>query len=281
MTTLSIRSMSRAEVDLAVEWAAREGWNPGLHDAAVFHACDPDGFLIAHMGTQPVAVCSAVRYGAHFGFVGFYIVEPSWRGQGHGLALWQAAMDRLKGRVVGLDGVVAQQQNYAKSGFVLAYRQVRHAGRARAAVPDAGLRPLSQIDRAHWMAYDRACFPAPREAFIAAWVSQPGTVALACVDSTGALQGYGAIRPCRVGYKVGPLFADDAGVADRLLRGLLSAVPEGAEVFLDAPQANPAALALAQRHTMVPVFETARMYAGGQVSIALLRQFGVTSFELG
>ena len=25
-------------VTLAVEWAAREGWNPGLHDAACFWA---------------------------------------------------------------------------------------------------------------------------------------------------------------------------------------------------------------------------------------------------
>lgn len=31
--TLNIRNMTRNEVDLAIEWAAKEGWNPGIHDA--------------------------------------------------------------------------------------------------------------------------------------------------------------------------------------------------------------------------------------------------------
>ncbi|MEM9471495.1 MAG: GNAT family N-acetyltransferase, partial [Pseudomonadota bacterium] len=33
---LTIRPMSRQEADELVSWAAREGWNPGLHDADVF-----------------------------------------------------------------------------------------------------------------------------------------------------------------------------------------------------------------------------------------------------
>jgi len=35
--------MSRQELDLAVDWAAAEGWNPGLHDANCFYAIDPTG----------------------------------------------------------------------------------------------------------------------------------------------------------------------------------------------------------------------------------------------
>ena len=31
-----VRVMTRGEIDLALEWAAGEGWNPGLHDAASF-----------------------------------------------------------------------------------------------------------------------------------------------------------------------------------------------------------------------------------------------------
>lgn len=278
---LAIRSMTRQEVDIAVDWAEREGWNPGLHDAAVFHGADPDGFLIARLGDEPVAVCSAVRHGSAFGFFGFYIVAPSRRGQGHGLALWQAAMQRLKGRVVGLDGVVAQQHNYARSGFVLAYRQVRYAGRTPAGADhDAGLHPLHALPPEHWLRYDRLCFPSERRAYIEPWVRQPGTVALALMEG-GEIRGYGAIRPCRRGFKVGPLFAEDAASAERLFRGLQSAVPPGAEVFLDVPMVNRQALALAERQGMTPVFETARMYAGATPGIDTARQFGVTSFELG
>ncbi len=55
-------------------------------------------------------------------------------------------MARLGARTVGLDGVVAQQENYKKSGFVLAHRNVRHGGVARpvASDPQVRLRPVAR-----------------------------------------------------------------------------------------------------------------------------------------
>lgn len=46
MTTdnYTIRSMSRSEVDLAIAYAAAEGWNPGKYDAESFYLCDNNGF---------------------------------------------------------------------------------------------------------------------------------------------------------------------------------------------------------------------------------------------
>jgi hypothetical protein len=46
------------------------------------------------------------------------------------MRLWQAAMSRLREHNIGLDGVLAEQDNYAKSGFRLAYRNLRYRGRA-------------------------------------------------------------------------------------------------------------------------------------------------------
>ena len=40
-----IRRMSKSELDRALDWAAAEGWNPGLHDAESFYAVDPQGIL--------------------------------------------------------------------------------------------------------------------------------------------------------------------------------------------------------------------------------------------
>ena len=37
-------------------------------------------------------------------------------------------MTHLSGRTVGLDGVVAQQDNYRRSGFALAWRNARYEG---------------------------------------------------------------------------------------------------------------------------------------------------------
>ena len=95
------------------------------------------------------------------------------------------------------------------------------------------------------------------------------------------LAGYGVIRPCRAGWKVGPLFADDADRADRLLRALMAHAEADGPIQLDIPAVNPQALALVQAHAMRPVFETARMYAGPAPDLPLDRTFGITTFELG
>jgi len=126
--TLAIRVMDRTDLEQAIDWAASEGWNPGLKDAECFQAADPAGFLIGCLDGQPIGCISVVRYSRTFGFLGFYIVRPDRRGQGFGYRLWQAGMGYLEDCTVGLDGVVAQQENYARSGFVLAHRNVRFGG---------------------------------------------------------------------------------------------------------------------------------------------------------
>ena len=146
---LAIRPMRPAELALGIDWAAAEGWNPGLHDGDSFFPTDPEGFLIAHLGDEPAGMVSAVRYGRGFGFLGFYLVRPQHRGLGHGLALWQAAVAHLAGRVIGLDGVVAQQDNYRKSGFVLAWNNVRWQGPAVDHGPaEAGIGAATPADTA-------------------------------------------------------------------------------------------------------------------------------------
>jgi hypothetical protein len=283
VTDCSIRTMCRDEVPFALELAAREGWNPGLHDAHCFAEADPDGFLVAEVDGRPAGCISAVSYAGGFGFIGLYIVVPEFRGQGMGWRLWTRGMERLKGHLVGLDGVPAQQDNYRKSGFVLACQNVRYAGRAQQAARAAtsgGVVPLVDIDFAALCADDRRVFPAPRKRFLRAWIDMSDATALACVDGT-RLVGWGVIRRCREGHKIGPLVADSSTVATSLYTALCSSVPSGDSVYLDVPLPNAAAVALAESHGMRGVFNTARMYTGAAPPCELDRVYGVTSFELG
>lgn len=280
MPEFVIRPMSRPELDFAVDWAAAEGWNPGLHDTKAFYAADPEGFLLGLLDDQPIGCLAAVSYAGQFGFIGFYIVIPEQRGRGYGMRLWQAGMARLAGQTIGLDGVVAQQDNYKKSGFVWAYSNIRYAGRSRPGAVLPAVRPLSALPLETVLAYDRLCFPAQRAAFLQHWLHLPASPALGYVEQE-RLRGYGVIRPCRQGYKIGPLFADDATIAEALYTALVAAVAPDAPVYLDVPEVNAAALALAERFGMQAVFGTARMYAGPVPPLALERVFGVTTFELG
>jgi GNAT superfamily N-acetyltransferase len=282
---LLIRALRSEEMNLPIEWAAKEGWNPGRHDGAAFHAADPEGFLVAEMAGRRVGVMSAVKTGERFGFLGFYIVAPEERGKGHGMALWRAAMARLEGRTVGLDGVLAQQANYARSGFVLAHRNVRHGGvapsreTAEAANRAEGLRPAQAVPFAELAVYDAAHFGCERTAFLRAWLALPESRARVLLRG-GAIAGYGVARRCGEGVKIGPLFADDEAGAETLFAALAGLAP-GERVFLDTPEPTAAAVALARRHGLEPVFETARMYRGPAPVLPLARIYGITSFELG
>ena len=278
---LTIRTMTRADLDLAVGWAAAEGWNPGLRDADAFFATDPEGFLIAELDGEPIGCISAVCHGETFGFLGFYIMRPEFRGRGHGIAIWRRAMERFGDRVVGLDGVVAQQDNYRKSGFVLEHRNIRYGAAKPVApqvVPGLDIVPLAAIPHAELAEYDRPLFPVPRDAYLRAWTTTPGHVGIA-VRKAGALAGYGMVRPCHDGAKIGPLFADDPQTARALFAALLRQAP-GA-VYLDLPAPNADAIAMAEAAGMTPGFETARMYTGQAPKLPLDRIYGVTTFELG
>ncbi|WP_256678008.1 GNAT family N-acetyltransferase [Pseudomonas sp. SJZ079] len=276
-----IRTMTRQELDIAIDWAAIEGWNPGLYDAECFYAADPSGFLIGVLGDEPVSVISVVRYGATFGFLGFYIVKPEHRGKGYGLQIWNAGLEYLKGRTIGLDGVVAQQDNYMKSGFTWAHANVRYQGIGGGCRhEDADIVPLSAVSIEAVCAYDRAFFPEPRRQFLRCWTQQPESTALGILRDR-QLAGYGVLRRCRSGYKIGPLFADTAELAEPLFLALKAEVPVGAPVFLDTPAVNSAAIEMAQRHNMFVSFETARMYRGQPPALPMNRVFGVTTFELG
>lgn len=279
--SLNIRQIEAAELDIVLGWAAAEGWNPGLHDAACFHAADAGGFLIGELRGEAVAGISCVRYGGNFGFIGLYLVKPAYRGLGHGLALWQAAMARLDGCNIGLDGVVAQQGNYARSGFRAAYRHVRHEGRGSGeALAAEEIVRLSAQDLAAVSRYDRACFGGERQRFLQAWLSQPQHKAVGSFGPQG-LRGYAVLRPCRNGYKIAPLFADTPELAEQLFLALQGQVAPDMPIFIDVPEANPAAVALAARHRLQPVFEAARMYAGAEPPLELALQYGIASMELG
>lgn len=280
-TPCRTRLMTPEEVALAIEWAAREGWNPGLHDARCYYAADPGGFFLAECEGQPVGSLSVVKYGADQAFLGLYIVRPGWRGRGIGRQMWQAGMASAAGRQVGLDGVVEQQANYRKSGFNLAWRNVRHEATERPQAPrDARLVPLQSLPFAAVRDWDRAFFPADRSLFLKTWLEQPDAAGFAFVQD-GALRGYGLRRRCREGHKIGPLFADDEAVAEGLYCALAAGAAAGEPVYLDLPEPNGQAVALARRHGMRMVFETARMYTGTAPALPVARMYGVTTFELG
>ncbi len=274
-----VRAIARDEMRLFFDWANREGWNPGRYDGPCFHDADPGGMLVAELHDEPVATISCVRYSDDFGFAGQYIARPEFRGKGFGLRLYTAGIARLAGCNVGLDGVLEQVGTYERSGFRFSHHHIRYGG-TPAGAPGPGLTRLDAVPLADVLAYDRVCFPAPREAFLRGWFAQPESVALGLLRA-GKLAGFGVARKAVEGFKIGPLFADDAGAAEALLLGLVKET--GGPVVIDVPEVAVHATAeeLVKRHGMTEVFRCARMYTAGRPTLAQDKVFGVTSLELG
>jgi GNAT superfamily N-acetyltransferase len=280
MSDLKVERMPRGEVDRAVDAAAREGWNPGLNDASCFWSIDPSGFFMGVLDGRVVGRASAVAYDDRFAFFGLYIVEPECRGKGYGSAITEAVMRHIGGRNAGLDGVTSMVDRYARFGYRLAHRSIRHGctppgtAEAHPAIVDAARVPFEAL-----VDYDARHFPARRPTFLARWIAQSGAAALAFVEGD-RLGGFGVIRPCRKGCKIGPLFADDERAAEALFVALCNH-GLGGPVYLDVPEPNRAGMALARRHGMAPEFECARMYLRGDPGLPLDRIYGVTAFETG
>ena len=282
--SLHIRPLTREELDIAVEWAASEGWNPGLNDADVFWETDPEGFVGVELNGELIASGSIVSYNGQYGFMGFFIVKPELRSQGIGTKLWFHRRDLLRSRLnpdaaIGMDGVFDMQDWYAKGGFNFSHRNLRMQGKAQPGLMADQVVPIPDIPFDHLREYDEKRFGFDRATFTRAWVNMPDSTAFAYVEEN-YIQGYGLIRRCREGYKIGPLFAEHAEAAEALFQALSSQVV-GKPINLDVPEINAAAMGLAERHGLTEVFGCARMYHGKAPRIDWNKIFGVTTFELG
>jgi GNAT superfamily N-acetyltransferase len=279
---MHIAPCERTGVATMLGWAAAEGWNPGLHDADTFYSSDPQGFWLGQQDGVPIASLSAVQWNPQFAFVGLYIVVPQQRGQGHGFRLWQHVLALHQHRCVALDGVVAQQSNYARSGFHLAHRSLRWAGQAgQLPALDKPLPPLSQVDPVQVAELDALVSPADRPDYLSAWLHQPQAQSAACLDSEQKLTGLAMARPCQQGWKVGPLIAPHADQALQLLASCCAQLPAATPIFVDVPEPNSAANRMLEGLGFSLSFEVARMYTRPVRPHRLDLLFGITSFELG
>ncbi|ANG84531.1 hypothetical protein A8L33_03265 [Microbacterium aurantiacum] len=197
------------------------------------------------------------------------------------IAEWAAREGWNPGRTVALDGVVAQQPNYRRSGFRPAWTTTRFEGAPPIPDPPAGIGLVDAraVPFDALAAFDRRHFGAPRDAFLAAWISLAERHALVAMTDAGIV-GFAVLRRAPAAARLGPVFASDAEVATALVSAL--AHESGAQnVAVDAPGINPRAAAWAESLGWTPTFETARMYTGPAHTIDTDGLFGITSLELG
>ena len=257
MTPAAIRRMTPAELGQVLDWAAREGWNPGLGDAAAFHAADPEGFFLAEVAGEPVGAISVVNHSDDFAFLGLYICRPEWRGRGIGRALWREGLAHAGPRTIGLDGVAAQEANYARSGFVRAGATIRFEGPPSMGTGPA-VRAMRPEDLPVLLDLDRMATGIERVRFLSAWTDATPDRRTLVLEQGGRIEALATARICRLGCKIGPIIAPDADCA----LALANSVQWSGARIIDVPEANHAFIAALVAKGYRETFRTARMYRG-------------------
>lgn len=275
-----IRNLTPDEFHIPIEWARIEGWNPGIHDAESHYPVDPSGWFCAELNGEIIGTVVATNYNDSFSFGGFYIVNEKFRDHGVGLSLIQLMYSHVGDRNFGIDGVYEMESKYNnKMGMKYAYRNIRWKGIA-SGKEQCDLIPATDVPFDELLRYDTVHFPAERRIFLERWIRQPEGTSLVKLHNNGNISGFGVIRKCFEGYKIGPIFADNPEIADEIYEGLTSSIP-GETVFFDTPEPNTAAVRMAEKRAMVEVFGTARMYSKEIPNLPIQEIFGVTTFELG
>ena len=278
---VAIVPMDAGMARTAWEWARREGWNPGIDDHFLLPSIDPKGCLAMRLdeagAKRMIGAITAVNYGG-YGFVGMFLMDPAHRGKGYGRQLVKAIMTRLAGLPnVGVDAVRPMVPYYEKAGLKAAYETVRYRLAEGTALETASAGPVGEADLPDLVAYDTGVFGVPREGFLRRWVAAPHADA-ALLRRAGKIAGYGVVRDCYSGRKVGPLFADDEDAATDLLGWLLARRPDQHH-YLDLPALPGHGLSLVRNAGSD--FSCIRMYTGDAPRQDPARVFGTTTFEAG
>ncbi len=284
LDNLQIQQLNRNDLNILIDWASKEGWNPSKNDAEVFWNTDPVGFYGFFYEGNLIAAGAVISYSNEFGFMGLFIVKSEFRNSGIGRKLWYARRNILiqrlqKNASIGMDGVVAMQPFYKKGGFTIAFREERYEFVGREFPLSDQISTIDRIDFEKIVQYDISFFGCKRTQFLNGWLYMPESNAIQ-YKKNNEIGGYAVLRAAERGYKIGPLFANTAAIAEELFEYCLSIVPNQ-PVFLDIPTINEEAVSLVKQYTGQYVFECARMYYGTVPNSNVNGIFGITTFELG
>ncbi|KEQ14995.1 GNAT family N-acetyltransferase [Endozoicomonas numazuensis] len=278
-----IITLNKKETQFMFDWASQEGWNPGLRDASTFFkAAHSHGALLGIKQNNQLAGVSAVFNHSHlFAYFGLYIVHPNLRGKGLGFEMTRHRLHLAGYRNIALDGVIDKCPTYRRTGFRAAHKNLRFCFRQKPGPTSKNVVALSDMTLIELLDYEQQeLFPCRRKAYLKAWLTQKDAVGY-CSLNNHKIQGYGVIRPCIEGYKIGPLFADTPDIAREILLALLSEARE-APVYCDIPEPNETGVQLFQSlGGQKTNFETIRMYNGYEPDLDYRRIFGQTSLEAG
>ncbi len=290
----NIRSLNDSDVSMVTYWARNEGFSPGLGDVAIYKNTDKQGLWIGCLDDLPIGCIAGVKYNSLYGFIGLFIVDETYRGNGYGVKLWSHVINNLLNVCcLGIEAAPERISDYQKWGFRFSSKTTRWVIEVDGIASidhvhsnlnnEYSLLEGNNIPRNIIQNYDANKEFTPRPHFISDWISHKSGTVLAIVNNKGLCVGFSRIRPCLFrngnGYRIGPLVADTPLLAAVLIKSLLIKYP--GRTLIDSPGLNPYVNELLKSLGFKPLSHTVRMYKGKQPSISMNQIYGLACLELG
>ncbi len=289
-----IRALEDSDVSMVTYWARNEGFAPGLGDVAIYKNTENQGLWVGTIDHLPIGCIAGVKYNSLYGFIGLFIVDKAYRGNGYGVKLWSHVINNLdEVRCLGIEAAPDRITDYKKWGFKVSSKTTRwklDVNDSFFKVDDFNnlmnkysLLEGNQIPKNIIQNYDENKEYTPRPHFLSDWLSHKSGTVLAIVNKKGLCVGFSRIRPCLFrhgnGYRIGPLIADSPILASYLIKSLVMRFP--GFTLIDTPGLNVEASKLMESLGFNPISHTVRMYKGKQPTITMSEVYGLACLELG
>ncbi|MBL6599428.1 MAG: GNAT family N-acetyltransferase [Alphaproteobacteria bacterium] len=228
-----LRDLGPGDIEAGIALSREAGWNQGAEDWRwmIHHG---RGWACIDSGERVVATALTLPQSGSFGWISMVLVTAAWRRHGIASALMTHSIEALKavGKTPGLDATPAGRAVYGPLGFNDIYGLTRYRAESPRfePVPDgSGCRPLRGGEISVLASLDLLAFGADRLDLLEDLRQRAPS--LAWVHETG--KGYCLGRNGRGAHQIGPIVAEDGGMAIALLHAALSGV--NGPVMIDVP----------------------------------------------
>ncbi len=253
--------MTEEDIPFGLPLGEMAGWNQIPADWLRIYRYEPHGCFVGMVNDLPVATISTTTYGTDLAWIGMMLVHPDFRRQGIATALMNHAITWLEQQgvvCIKLDATPAGAKVYEQLGFKAEWEFQRYVKSGS----ETGFKEFPDSEPFQTGLLDQTAFGVNRSELLGRFAADSNVVS--------APMGFGMLRPGRLATYLGPVIAEEPGIAEGLIDQLLSG--QSSTLFWDAPGPNPAAVELTKKFGFQPVRPLIRMWRGTKLVAGKVNQ---------
>lgn len=232
---IALRQMHPSDMPDLMHLKTQAGWNQLEGDWNIFLKENPEGCFVAVHNGHVVGTAATVNYNNDISWIGMVLVSPDFRRMGIATKLLNASIESLSGcSIIKLDATPEGRNVYRKLGFEDEFTlqrmtcdkvSAKFADTSFANIANMTAENIEEIDK-----LDSNVFGTSRLALLKTLIENNPETSLKSVDDKGSFTGFCLARQGCNYLQIGPLAADSAETAYKLISCLISKHRE--KVFL-------------------------------------------------